>query len=102
MKKEDERMLKTIFEAREDKLAQINKADKEFVSKDDASRKKKYYALNNQLNKIPYNLNKIKKDLSKAIEEYVEAIDYENSYFNQKYYLNGLKDGIKLIGEIKD
>ena len=27
--------------------------------------------------------------------------DYENAYFNEKYYLNGLKDGFKLLNEIK-
>ncbi len=30
---------------------------------------------------------------TKCVEDHVEAIDYENAYFNEKYYLKGLKDG---------
>ena len=46
-------------------------------------------------------LNKIKDNITKCVEDYAETIDYENAYFNEKYYLNGLKDGIKLMSEIR-
>ena len=71
------------------------------MEKDEANRNKKYYYLQNLIEEIPNSLCKIKDSISKAIEEYVETIDYENAYFNEKYYLNGLKDGMKLINEIK-
>lgn len=60
-----------------------------------------YYDKKNQINKIPFSLNNIKDNIAKCVEDYVETIDYENAYFNEKYYLNGLKDGIKLMSEIK-
>lgn len=71
------------------------------MEKDEANRNKKYYYLQNLIEEIPNGLCKIKDSISKAIEEYVETIDYENAYFNEKYYLNGLKDGMKLVNEIK-
>ena len=101
MNEENDEMLKIIFQAREESFANLDEADKEFMSKDYANRKKKYQHLKSQLDSIPYNLNKTKEKISKAIENYVEAIDCESSYFTEKYYLNGLKDGIKLMSEVK-
>lgn len=98
---EEEKILKIIFEAREEDLAKLNQEDESFMEKDEANRNKKYNCLKNQIEKIPYKLNKLKEDISKSVEEYVETIDYENAYFNEKYYLNGLKDGMKLMSEIK-
>ena len=97
----EEKILKIIFEAREEDLARLDEEDEMIMEKDEAYRYKKYYYLQNQLEKIPYSLNKIKDNIKKAIEQYVETIDYENAYFNEKYYLNGLKDGMKLMSEIK-
>ena len=31
----------------------------------------------------------------------LETVDYESYYFYKKYYLSGLKDGIKLQEELK-
>ena len=101
MGKECENILKLIYQAREDELASLNTEDKIFMDKDEANRSKKQYYLKNQINKIPFSLNKIKDNITKCVEDYVETIDYENAYFNEKYYLNGLKDGIKLMSEIK-
>ena len=98
---EEERILKIIFEAREEDLARLDEEDENFMQKDEANRNKKYYYIKNQLEKIPYSLKKIKDNITKSIEQYVETIDYENAYFNEKYYLNGLKDGMKLMSEIK-
>ena len=97
----EEKILEIIFEAREEELAKLDKEDKSFMEKDEANRNKKYNCLKKQIEKIPYNLNKLKECISKSVEEYVETIDYENAYFNEKYYLNGLKDGMKLMSEIK-
>ena len=97
---EEEKILQIIFDARAEDLAKIDEEDEKFMEKDKANRSKKYKYLKNQIGKIPYNLNKLKESISESIEEYVEIIDYENAYFNEKYYLNGLKDGIKLMSEI--
>lgn len=93
--------LKIIFQSREDELVILDKKDKDFIKRDESNKKKKYYYLNNQLNKIPYNLKSIKEGILKSLEDYIESINYENAYFNEKYYLNGLKDGIKLMNEIE-
>ena len=98
---EEEKILKIIFEAREEDLARLDEEDENFMQKDESNRNKKYDYLQKQLEKIPYSLKKIKDNITKAIEQYVETIDYENAYFNEKYYLNGLKDGMKLMSEIK-
>ncbi len=74
MNEPDESILEIIFQAREDELAQLEKRDKEFLNSDDVNKKKKYYNLKNQLDKIPYNLNKIKEEISKSIEDYIETV----------------------------
>lgn len=102
MNKDSDEMLKIIFQSRENELINLDKKDKDFINRDESNKKKKYYYLNNQLNKIPYNLKSIKEGILKSLEDYIESINYENSYFNEKYYLNGLKDGIKLINEIEN
>ena len=97
MGSESENMLKIIFEAREEDLARLDEEDEIFMDKDEANRNKKYYYLKNQIENISDNSNETKNEIIKTIEEYVEVIDYENAYFNEKYYLNGLKDGFKLL-----
>ena len=94
-------MLETIFEAREEELAFIDKTDKKFMSQDTANRNKKHNLLNEGIEKIPYNLKELKNDIIKLLEDYIETIDYESYYFYKKYYLAGSKDGIKLKEEIK-
>ena len=94
-------MLETIFEAREEKLAFIDKTDKKFMSQDIANRNKKHNLSNEGIEKIPYNLKELKNDIIKLLEDYIETINYDIYYFYKKYYLAGLKDGIKLKEEIK-
>ena len=101
MESESENMLKIIFEAREEDLARLDEEDEIFMDKDEANRNKKYYYLKNQIENISDSSSETKDEIIKTIEEYVEVIDYENAYFNEKYYLNGLKDGFKLLNEIK-
>ena len=95
------KMLETIFEAREEELAFINEEDKRFMNQDKANRSKKYNFLNEKIEKIPYSLNELKNDIIKVLEDYIETVDYESYYFYKKYYLSGLKDGIKLQEELK-
>ena len=94
-------MLEMIFKAREEELAIIDEKDKRFMSQDKANRSKKHNSLNKELEKIPYNLNWLKESIIKLLEDYIETIDYEGAYFYKKYYLAGLKDGIKLKEELK-
>ena len=99
--KEETGMLELIFEAKEEELAIIEEQDKLFINQNDSNRSKKHYYLDKQLEKITYNLNWLKGNIKRALEDYIEAIDYEGAYFCKKYYLTGLKDGIKLKEELR-
>ena len=94
-------MLKIIFEVREEDLAILDEEDEIFMDEDETNRTKKYYYLKNKIENISDSSNGTKCEIIKIIEEYVEVIDFENVYFKEKYYLNGLKDGFKLLNEIK-
>ncbi len=101
MEKENYNMLEIIFEARERDLALIDEDDKKFMSQDKANRSKKSKLLNDELDKIPYNLNWLKASIKRVIKDYIETIDYESYYFYKKYYFAGLRDGINLKEELK-
>lgn len=96
-----ESILETIFEAKADELAILNSKDKAFMKQEKANRSKNENSLNKELEKIPCNLNWLRRSIIKLIEDYVDAIDFEAGYFYKKYYLEGLKDGIKLNKELK-
>ena len=53
------------------------------------------------MKKIPYNLKWLKARLEKLLDDYIETINSETSYFCEKYYMAGLKDGIRLREELK-
>ncbi|MCI9365513.1 MAG: hypothetical protein HFJ54_02620 [Clostridia bacterium] len=96
-----ESILESIFEARADELAILNEKDKSFMKQDKSDRSKNENYLNKELQKIPYNLNCLKESITKIIDDYVDAIDFEAGYFYKKYYLAGLKDGMKLNKELR-
>ena len=101
LKMEDESILKVILEAREEGLATITKEDKLFMKEHNISRSKKRYYLEQELKKIPYNLKWLKASIEKLLDDYIETINSETSFFCEKYYMAGLKDGIKLREELK-
>lgn len=47
------------------------------MNQDKANRSKKHNFLNEKIEKIPYNLNKLKNDIIKVLEDYIETEDYE-------------------------
>ena len=98
---ENESMLKIIFETREEELATITKEDRIFMKEHNISRRKKRVCLEQELRNIPYNLKWLKKNIIRLLEDYIENINSETSYFCEKYYIAGLKDGIKLREELK-
>lgn len=71
------------------------------MNQDKSNRNKKHYYLNKGLERIPSNLNWLKESIAKLLGDYIETIDYEGAYFYKKYYLAGLKDGMKLKEELK-
>lgn len=48
------------------------------------------------LGNVEFKSNEEKKNILRFIEDYVDSIDYQNSYFNEKYYFEGLKDGFEI------
>ena len=92
-------ILQIIFETREDELANINANDKLFLKQNGRVNKRDY--LDKQLDKIPYNLKWLRNKISNRLEDYIVSVDNECSYFCKKYYLIGLKDGIKLRNELE-
>lgn len=97
--KGDENIIEQIFCTREEDLAVINKQDKEFIKKEKINIEEKYEEFKIALNNMPKSFRETKEKILTSFEIYNEAIIYRNSYFNEKYYKNGLKDGIKLIIE---
>ena len=98
---ENQNILKVIFAAREEGLATITKEDKLFMKEHNISRSKKRDCLEQELRKIPYNLKWLRESIIRLLEDYIETINSETLYFCEKYYMAGLKDGIKLREELK-
>ena len=92
---EKEAMLSKIFEIREDEVASISSNDKEFFKKEKIDLNNTYNELLEIINNIPLN-EKEKVKLIEKIDEYIEINNYRNSYFNEKYYKEGFKDGMQL------
>lgn len=90
-----------ILEAREEEIAKLNDEDIEYMKQDEINRNIKWQALFKEINKIPTELNNIKEKIIELLEKYINAIDCEGAYLNEKYYIAGLKDGMKIINEIK-
>lgn len=92
---EKEAMLNKIFEIRENEIASINNKDKEFFRKENINLNEKY----NEILKIVTNIPVKEEEKVKLVEkmqEYIEINNYRNSYFNEKYYKEGFKDGMQL------
>lgn len=81
-------IIEKIFDLRDDELVSISATEKKELLK---------------LCPNYYESPKIEKlicgniDLENAFEEFCTDIEVAHSYFNKKYYLAGLKDGIEII-----
>lgn len=92
----DGSVLKKLFEMRDEEIATIDDEDKDFINQDEANRAKKLERLICGLDNMEFKSNEEKKNILRFIEDYVDSIDYQNSYFNEKYYFEGLKDGFEI------
>ena len=72
--KENYNMLEIIFEAREKDLVLIDEEDKKFICQEKANKNRKSKLLNDELDKILYNLNWLKVSIRKIIKGYIETI----------------------------
>ena len=92
----DGSILKKLFEMRDEEIAIIEEYDKSFINQDEANRSKKLDKLICGLEKLEVKSDDEKKNILKLIEDYIDSIDCQNSYFNEKYYFEGLKDGFEI------
>ena len=77
-------MIDTIFKAREEDLAKLDKPDIKIMDKEKLDEKEKKFK--KAVNIIPTEYEKNKKDILKLFEEYCDSADIVNAYFNKKYY----------------
>ena len=98
---ENTNMLEVIFRAREEELASLNNADKNFFKVHNINRCAKRDSLNAELETMPKDFNQLKENIKIKLDNYVETINCENWYLCKKYCLEGLKDGMNLKEEIK-
>lgn len=92
----DGSVLKKLFEMRDEEIAIIEEGNKAFINQDKANRTKKLDILICELEKLEFNSDDEKKTILKLVEDYVNSIDCQNSYFNEKYYFEGMKDGFEI------
>jgi len=78
-----------LFELRDDELVSISPKEK----KELLDLCPNYYKISNLEKLIAGN-----EHLENAFEEFCSNTHTTNSFFNKKYYLAGLKDGIELFG----
>lgn len=81
---------------RDEEIAIIEEGDKAFMTQDGANRTKKLNKLICELENLEFKSDDEKKSILKLVEDYVDSIDCQNSYFNEKYYFEGLKDGFEI------
>lgn len=71
------------------------------MQQEDVSRSKKYDKLRNELERLNFKSEIEKERIFYLLEKYVESIDCQSSYFNEKYYFDGLKDGFQIYNFIE-
>jgi len=97
---ENDNIINEIYYVRENRLAHISDYDKRRLEEDEIDLKEKYKEFIEALNKIPIEFLNKREDILEKFNDYNEMSVFRNSYFNEKYYKNGLKDGAKLIIEV--
>jgi hypothetical protein len=79
-------MIETIFHAREEELAELNKSDINIMGKEKLEERHK--KLIEAVNTIP---EEYKKGIVDVFEKYSDSVDVVNAYFNKKYYKKRIK-----------
>ena len=82
-------MIDTIFKAREEDLATLDKSDISIMDKEKLEEKEKKFK--KLVETIPTQYEKNKTDILKLFEIYCDSVDTVNSHFNQKYYCDRIE-----------
>lgn len=90
-------MLDIIFDARAEILATMVEKDINTIKCTTDKTDSAYYNFKSSLDKIPGDYAEIKGQIIDAFNEYTNALEYREGYFNEKYYKEGIKDGINIM-----
>lgn len=85
-------MLDELFYAREDELADIESDIQKELEKENINIRKKYDDLI-----MLFNNNYSDNNILNKFNNYLEEKNYANSLENERYYKEGIKDGINII-----
>lgn len=90
-------MLDTIFNARAEELSNMISNDIKTIEKTAKKTNQEYAVFKSNLDKIPDEYRDIKRNIIDAFNEYNNALEYREGYFNEKYYKAGIKDAVNLL-----
>ena len=86
-------MLNVIFEARLEDIAHTTEKDKEFLQSN-CNSSDIYTNLESLINK---NCGKEADKILHTLDDFIEDLNVESGYFNEKYYKQGFIDGLNVL-----
>lgn len=86
-------MLNVIFEARLEDIAHTTEKDKEFLQAN-CNPGDLYTNLESLINK---NCSKEADHILQVLDDFIQDLNVESGYFNEKYYKQGFIDGLNVI-----
>lgn len=94
---EENDILNTLFQVRDEELAIITKQDKENLQKVNQRIKQGELELKKKINCLPKVMKKDKSNIINSFYNYLEVLNERSAYYEQKYYKEGFKDAFKLM-----
>lgn len=94
---EENDILNTLFQVRDEELAIITKQDKENLQEVNQRLRQEELEFKKTINYLPNVMQKNKRNIIDSFYRYLEVLNERNSYYDQKYYESGFKDAVKLI-----
>ena len=89
-------ILNVIFEARSEEIAKLTESDKVYLSSHCNTTK----AYNNLEKLVNDSCSENAYDILSAIDDFISEVNFESGYSNEKYYKQGLVDGLHLMSDI--
>ncbi|MBR6504151.1 MAG: hypothetical protein IKT41_00220 [Clostridia bacterium] len=90
-------MLDIIFNARAEELSNMISNDIKAIEKTAKKTNQEYAVFKSNLDKISDEYRDIKRNIIDAFNEYSNALEYREGYFNEKYYKSGVKDAFNIL-----
>lgn len=94
---EENDILNTLFQVRDEELAMITKQDKENLQEVNQRLKQEEVEFKKTINYLPKVMKKNKENIIDAFYKYLEILNERNSYYDQKYYEAGFKDAFRMV-----